>query len=144
MTSFEQDCHRIYELWNEYAKVGNIDGLLSLYSEDALFETPLVPILMQRSSGVLHGHSELKEFFIEGTNRRPNELVRWYRNGKYQCKDGTLFWEYPRQTLNGNQVDIAEVMDISNGRIDHHRIYWGWFGFQLILASALKDQANRA
>ena len=142
--SFEDDCARIYDEWDQYAKNGNIPGLLSLYHEDAIFESPLVPILMNQESGAARGHQELEAFFIEGTKRRPNELVRWYRDGKFQCKDGTLFWEYPRQTLNGNQVDIAEVMDIVKGKIKHHRIYWGWFGTQTLIASEVKKALKRA
>ena len=43
--------------------------------------------------------------------------------------DGTrLMWEYPRATPDGDQMDFAEVMDIRDGLIQHHRVYWGWFG----------------
>ena len=133
--SFEDDYQRIYHQWDEYAKTGNINGLLSLYADNAIFESPLVPILLGQESGVLIGLDEIKRFLIEGTNRRPNQLVRWYRNGKYLVKDSTFFWEYPRQTLNGNQVDIAEIMDIDNSKIVHHRIYWGWFGVNMLLKS---------
>jgi hypothetical protein len=37
-------------------------------------------------------------------------------------------WEYPRATPDGDQMDFAEVMDIRDGLIQHHRVYWGWFG----------------
>jgi len=62
---------------------------------------------------VLHGHAELRRFFAEGTRRRPNELVRWYRTGACLCDGRTLFWEYPRDMPDGEQVDIAEVMEIA-------------------------------
>ena len=32
-------------------------------------------------------------------------------------------WEYPRETPDGQQVEIVEVMDIADGLIRHHRIY---------------------
>jgi hypothetical protein len=53
-----------------------------------------------------------------------------------------LVWEYPREAPDGEQVDILEVMDIEDGLIRHHRIYWGWFGFDVLLKSARKKWAG--
>jgi hypothetical protein len=44
-------------------------------------------------------------------------------------------WEYPRATPTGEQVDLAEVMDLRSPQIAHHRIYWGWSGMQLLMPS---------
>lgn len=37
----------------------------------------------------------------------------------------------------GEQIDIAEVMEISDGLIQSHRIYWGWFGTGELVRSAM-------
>ena len=132
------DAQRIYEQWHECAKNGNVEGLLNLYTPDAILETPLtMAILDDAKSGTIHG-AQMRRFFEEGTRRRPNELVRWYRDGTFFWNGHSLVWEYPRQTPQGDQVDILEVMDISEGKIIHHRIYWGWFGFELLKQSFLK------
>lgn len=128
----------IYDRWHEYAKTGKIEELISLYHQDAILETPLIPILLKTDSGILKGHKQLQHFFEEGVQRRPNELVRWYRTGKYFTDGDTLIWEYPHQYPDGKQVDIMEVMDLKEGKIIHHRIYWGWFGTQMLIHSALK------
>ncbi len=73
----------IYEQWHEFARTRNVDALLDLYSADAIFESPLVPAILDRESGVLCGHLEIRLFLEEGTKRRPNDLVRWFRTGKY-------------------------------------------------------------
>ena len=73
----------IYEKWHKYAKERETKALIELYAEDAVFESPLVPILMNKDSGILRGKTEILAFLNEGTRRRPNELVRWYRTGKY-------------------------------------------------------------
>jgi hypothetical protein len=133
----------IYEKWHEYAKGRDIHSLLNLYAEDAVFESPLVPAILDRDCGVLRGHSEIIHFLKEGTKRRPNDLVRWFRTGKYFISGDTLIWEYPRDTPEGNQIDILEVMQISDYKIKNHRIYWGWFGCnQLIVSSLKKAQPN--
>jgi membrane protein len=130
----------IYEKWHKYAKERETKALIELYAEDAVFESPLVPILMNKDSGILRGKTEILAFLNEGTQRRPNELVRWYRTGKYFITGDVLVWEYPRQTPDGEQVDILELMEIRDGLIVNHRIYWGWFGTQMLIKSALKNK----
>ena len=130
----------IYEKWHKYAKERETKALIELYAEDAVLESPLVPILMNKDSGILCGKTEILAFLNEGTRRRPNELVRWYRTGKYFITGDVLVWEYPRQTPDGEQVDILELMEILNGLIVNHRIYWGWFGTQMLIKSALENK----
>lgn len=136
-TPFLADCARIYRDWDACAKSVDTEGLLALYAPDAVLETPLIPaILDDHPEGVLRGHAPLRRFFDEGGRRRPNDLVRWYRTGLW-LTDGQrrLVWEYPRATPDGDQLDLVEVMEIADGLIQHHRIYWGWKGCALIAPS---------
>ncbi len=123
----------IYNQWHEFAKSRDVEGLLSLYADDAVLESPLVPIILNTTSGALIGKKNIHQFLMEGTKRRPNDLVRWYRDGRYFTKGNILIWEYPRKTPEGEQIDILELMEIENKKIIYHRIYWGWFGVQLLL-----------
>lgn len=131
------DCRRIYEAWHACAQGRDVDGLLALYAEEAVLESPLVPAICDdHPGGVLRGRTQLRRFIVEGTQRRPNQLVRWYRTGEYFTDGRTLIWEYPRKTPTGEQVDLVEVMEIEAGLIVHHRIYWGWFGVRLLTKNA--------
>ncbi len=139
-----EQCARIYEAWHERARAGDVEGLLALYAQGATLETPLIPaILDDTPRGELHGHAALRRFFEEGTRRRPNNLVRWYRTGTYLCDGRTLFWEYPRAAPDGEQIDIAEVMEIADGLIQRHRIYWGWFGYAMLQRSRDTEYGRR-
>jgi hypothetical protein len=91
------------------------------------------------------GHGQIRPFFEEGARRRPNELVRWYRTGNW-LTDGkrVLMWEYPRQAPDGDQIEIVEVMEIEHGLIQHHRIYWGWFGVNQLTQSAARKATQTA
>lgn len=143
MSEFNSDGERIYMLWDQYAREGNTEGLLSLYAPGASLETPVIPAILDTDVGILKGHTELRHFFEEGARRRPNELVRWYREPNRFFFDGhRLIWEYPRETPDGSQIELIEVMDIKNGLIENHRIYWGWFGIQGLIKSALKIQES--
>ena len=129
------DCTRIFEEWQRCARAGDVERLLDLYAPDAELESPLVPEILGLDSGVCRGQAELRRFFEEGTRRRPNALVRWYRSGVFFCAHGMLVWEYPRAAPDGDQVDIAEFMELVDGKIRRHRIYWGWFGLRMLRQS---------
>ena len=133
-----EPARHIYEQWHQAAKNRDTAALIALYADDAELESPLVPVILERDSGVLRGRAEILAFLEEGSRRRPNELVRWYRDGRYLAAGRLLVWEYPRQTPDGSQVDILELMELDDdGKIRRHRIYWGWFGTQMLSASAL-------
>ena len=132
----------LYHAWHDAAKSRDTDALIALYYDDAELESPLVPIIMQRTNGTLRGKAEIRAFLAEGARRRPNEWVRWYRDAHYYTGGNILIWEYPRQTPDGNQVDILEVMQHRDGKIYRHRIYWGWFGTQMLIKSALTKQGK--
>ena len=137
---FESDIERIHQQWHDFARGRDPEGLLSLYAGNAVLESPLVPAILDRDSGILQGHDELRRFLRQGTDKRPNALVRWHRPPEYYTNGRTLMWEYPRQTPDGDQIDILEVMDLGGGQIQQHRIYWGWYGLRHLLNNALSKR----
>src|SRR3954453_1081674 len=58
-----------------------------------------------------------------------------YRAG-YLTDGERLVWEYPRQTPDGDQMDIVEVMEIRDGLIAHHRVYWVRVGVGMLMRGA--------
>jgi len=41
-------------------------------------------------------------------------------------------WEYPRATPDEDQMGLVEVMEIRNGLIQRHRVYWGWHALNVL------------
>jgi hypothetical protein len=129
----------IYDQWHATILRRDIDGLMALYAEDAILETPAILVtLTERTQGVLRGKSELRPFFEAGFRKLGSELNRWYRTGIFFSNGRQLTWEYPRETPQGDQVDLVEIMDIANGLISHHKVYWGWVGFKTLVAAMNK------
>ena len=127
----------IYEQWHESIVARDADGLMALYAEDAVFETPFIlAVLKDKTEGILKGRAAIRAFFEAGFRKPDSGLGRWYRTGTFLANGRQLVWEYPRETPQGDQVDLVEVMDIANALIAHHRVYWGWVGFKA-LAGAL-------
>jgi steroid delta-isomerase len=130
----------VYEQWHETIKVRDIDGLMALYAEDAVFETPFIlAILKDKTEGILKGRGAIRAFFEAGFRNPESGLGRWYRTGTFFANGRQLVWEYPRETPQGDQVDLVEVMDIENGLIAHHRVYWGWVGFKALAGALSKS-----
>ncbi len=121
---------RIYKLWDEALGTKDLDAVLALYAPDATIESPLVAHLLGVQSGICQGHDELRQFIHLVFQRQPAARKR-FRTGYFT--DGTkLMWEYPRATPDGEQMDFVEVMELKRGLIQHHRVYWGWFGLSIL------------
>lgn len=136
---FSCNCLCIYKQWQEFAKTRNVAALIDLYNNEAVFESPLVPAILDKlETGILTGRAQILHFLEEDTKRRPNKLFRWYRTGKYLADGHTLIWEYPRATPEGDQIDILELIEIEQGKIKQHRIYWRWKGLIQIAPALVK------
>ncbi|MGR3911052.1 nuclear transport factor 2 family protein [Burkholderia sp. SR8] len=130
MTHADTDAQRIHHDWHAAVVARDLDALISLYADNAILETPLIiAALPDHGSGVLHGKAAISDFFAAGLRNPDNELGRWYRTALFFSNGRQLVWEYPRATPEGDQVDLVEVMDLRDGLIAHHRVYWGWVGF---------------
>ena len=140
----DAEIRRIYERWHETVVARDLDGLIALYAEDAVLETPLIlATLPDRTKGILTGRSEIRSFFAAGLKKLQTNLAKWYRTGLFFSNGRQLTWEYPRETPNGDQIDLVEVMDIANGLIHSHRVYWGWVGFKTLVAVMNQQSDNQ-
>lgn len=116
----------VHHAWNAALEAKDVEGVLALYAPDASIESPLVRYLLGTESGVCAGHEAMRAFIPKVFANQPEER-RTYRNEVFT--DGrVLMWEYPRETPDGEQMDFAEVMELQDGLIQRHRVYWGWYG----------------
>lgn len=116
------DIERFYHEWDAALSKNDVPGILALYGENAELQSPLAPHLMSQDKGICRGKAELKEFFEILVKRKPK--VREFYRTKYFTDGRTVMWEYPHDTPTGEQTDFVEVMEIENGLIQKHRVYW--------------------
>ncbi|QBS09811.1 nuclear transport factor 2 family protein [Legionella israelensis] len=126
----KQQAENIYKAWDKALANNDIESLLELYADDAVIESPLIPHLLETDSGILRGKSELRLLIEKVAERKP--FIRKHFKQNFFTDGKTLIFEYPRQTPDGEQMDFMEVMEIKEGKIQYHRVYWGWRGFQII------------
>ena len=131
--SKEQDIHaaeRIYQEWDDALGAKDVEAAISLYAADCQLKSPLVRHLLKSEEGIVVGREKLRDFIKIVFQRTPPVRER-YREGFFT--DGRkLMWEYPRQKPDGEQMDFVEVMELADGLIQRHCVYWGWFGVKLI------------
>ena len=95
---------------------------------------PTAILALGQSKGIVKGRAEIRAYFEMVYSKISRSANQWYRTGTYFSDGHQLVWEYPRETPDGEQADILEVMEIKDGFITHHRVYWGWHGLQSLLA----------
>ncbi|HEY2097034.1 MAG TPA: nuclear transport factor 2 family protein [Pseudonocardia sp.] len=115
---------RIFQAWDEALGAKDLDASMALYRPDATLESPLVRHLLGTAEGVVRGKDDLRRFVEIVFANQPPERRRFRTT--YLTDGAILTWEYPRVTGDGEQMDIVEVMEIRDGLIAHHRVYWGW------------------
>lgn len=129
----ETAIRHIYMQWHESVVTRDRDRLETLYHPDATFESPLVWVQSATpKTGILRGRAAIATFFAASFQTQDNGLGRWCRTGQFFANGRHLVWEYPRATDGADQVDLVEMMEINEGRIRHHRVYWGWFGVRTL------------
>jgi ketosteroid isomerase-like protein len=122
---------RVYLAWDDALSRNDTAALLALYAPDCVLESPLIPHLLGIKRGVLRGHTELQSLLDKVAEKKP-AVRRFHRTG-YLTDGKRLFWEYPREAPDGDQMDFAEVMELNDdGLIQRHCVYWGWFGVGVI------------
>jgi ketosteroid isomerase-like protein len=126
------EVERIFRVWDEALGAKDLDTAMNLYAPDATLESPLVCHLLGTEEGVVRGKENLRAFVERVFAHQPAKRRR-FRTG--YLTDGTrLTWEYPRESPDGDQMDIVEVMEIEDGLIKRHRVYWGWTSVRMLLS----------
>jgi ketosteroid isomerase-like protein len=120
----------VHNAWNDALARKDAEALAALYADDATIESPLVAYLLGTERGICSGKEAIRSFLPKVFANQPDER-RTHRHPIFT--DGKiLMWEYPRATPEGDQMDFTEVMELENGRIRRHRVYWGWFGVRTL------------
>jgi len=121
----------IFAAWDDALGAKDVDAAIALYQPDATLESPLVRHLLGTDQGVVRGREDLRCFVSKVFANQPAKRRR-YRAG-FLADGSRVIWEYPRESPDGDQMDIVEVMEIRDGLIAHHRVYWGWVSVAMLM-----------
>jgi ketosteroid isomerase-like protein len=127
-----EQIEHIFSAWDDALGAKDVDAAMALYQPDATLESPLVCHLLDTKEGIVRGREDLRRFVSKVFARQPAKRRR-YRAG-FLTAGSRVTWEYPRQSPDGDQMDIVEVMEIRDGLIAHHRVYWGWVSVGMLMS----------
>jgi len=126
-----EQIEHIFAAWDDALGAKDVDAAIALYQPDATLESPLVCHLLGTEQGVVRGREDLRCFVSKVFANQPAKRRR-YRAG-FLADGSRVIWEYPRESPDGDQMDIVEVMEIRDGLIAHHRVYWGWVSVAMLM-----------
>lgn len=127
---------RVYQLWDEALGAKDVDAAAALYAPDTVLESPLVRYLLKSEQGIVQGREKLRDFLRIVFDRTPP--IRHRHRAGFFTDGRKLIWEYPRATPDGEQMDFVEAMEIEEGLIRRHCVYWGWRGVKVLADDAYR------
>ncbi|WP_338409070.1 nuclear transport factor 2 family protein [uncultured Flavobacterium sp.] len=108
--------------WFEAFNNKQLDKLLSLYEKDAQHYSPKLKILQPETLGLIVGVEAMRIWWQDAFERLPSL--------KYELKSLTanssrVFMEYLRTVDGQDDMLVAEVLEVKEGKIIKSRVYHG-------------------
>lgn len=108
--------------WFEAFNQHNLENLLSLYDDYAEHFSPKLKIRKPETEGLIKGKNELSIWWKDAFDRLP---TLQYKVTSLTANSDRVFMEYIRQVENEEDMLVAEVLDIKDGKIIFSRVYHG-------------------
>lgn len=108
--------------WIKAFNEKKLEGLLSLYAENAHHYSPKLKLRMPETQGLIQGKDKLRAWWLDAFKRLPDlnyELVQ------LTADETRVFIEYTRHVKGEEDLSVGEVLEIENGLIIYSRVYHG-------------------
>ncbi len=112
----------IAHLWFEAFNNHNLEKLLSLYDDDAQHFSPKLKIRHPETNGFVTGKEALRNWWQDSFDRLPTLN---YKVTSLTSNSDRVFMEYVRSVENEDDMLIAEILEIKEGKIIASRVYHG-------------------
>ncbi|UPT71691.1 MAG: nuclear transport factor 2 family protein [Flavobacterium sp. JAD_PAG50586_2] len=109
-------------LWFEAFNAHNLEKLLSLYDDEAEHFSPKLKIRHPETNGLVIGKDALRTWWKDAFERLPS---LHYKVTSLTSNADRVFMEYIRTVENEDNMLVAEVLEIKEGRIIASRVYHG-------------------
>ena len=108
--------------WFEAFNTKQLDKLLSLYDDDAKHFSPKLKIHQPETNGLVVGKEAMRAWWQDAFDRLPS---LHYKVTSLTANTDRIFMEYIRQVNGEEDMLVAEVLDVKNGKIIASRVYHG-------------------
>lgn len=114
--------HQIAKQWLQAFNEHDLEKLLALYDENAIHFSPKLKIRKPETKGLIKGKSAMRLWWQDALERLPQLN---YQEKNITADDESVFMEYLRIVPGEEDMNVAEVLEISNGLITASRVYHG-------------------
>lgn len=108
--------------WFEAFNAKQLDKLLSLYAEDAEHFSPKLKARQPETNGIVKGHDAMRAWWQDAFDRLPTLN---YKVATLTANGDRVFMEYTRTVQGEDDMNVAEVLEIKEGKIVASRVYHG-------------------
>lgn len=108
--------------WFDAFNNHQLEQLLSLYDEEAKHFSPKLKIRKPETNGLVEGKSALREWWQDAFERLPS--LR-YKVTSLTANGDRVFMEYVRNVDGEDDMLVAEVLEVKDGKIIASRVYHG-------------------
>lgn len=112
----------IAQKWFQAFNTHNLEALLSLYDDEARHFSPKLKVRRPETGGWVAGKDALRDWWKDAFDRLPT--LR-YEVNTLTAIPGRVFMEYTRRVSGEADMQVAEVLEIRNGKIVASRVYHG-------------------
>ena len=114
----ETIAHKWFDAFNNH----DLDKLLNLYDDNAKHYSPKLKIRMPETKGFIAGKIALRNWWKDAFERLPD---LYYKVETLTANDARVFMEYIRVVGGEDDMAVAELLEIENGKIIFSRVYHG-------------------
>jgi len=109
---------RWFEAFNEH----DLEELLSLYDDEAQHYSPKLKLRLPETNGLIAGKDALRAWWQDAFDRLPG---LHYKVVRLTANENRVFMEYVRQVGSEPDMDVAELLEVRDGKIVASRVYHG-------------------
>lgn len=117
-----KDLETIALAWFEAFNTKQLEDLLDLYHDNAQHFSPKLKIRKPETNGLVKGRAALHEWWQDAFNRL---ATLNYKVKTLTANENRVFMEYTRQVDGEEDMQVAEVLEIRDGKIIASRVYHG-------------------
>lgn len=108
--------------WFEAFNAKELEKLLSLYDDEAKHFSPKLKIRQPETNGLVVGKQAMREWWQDAFDRLPS---LHYKVTSLTANTDRVFMEYIRQVDGEEDMLVAEVLEVRDGKIIASRVYHG-------------------
>jgi hypothetical protein len=112
----------IAHLWFEAFNAHNLEKLLFLYDDEAEHFSPKLKLRRPETNGLVVGKTALRSWWQDAFDRLPS---LHYKVTSLTSNSDRIFMEYIRTVVDEENMLVAEVLEIKEGKIIASRVYHG-------------------